>query len=129
MQKFIKQWLPVVVLMAVIFFFSSIPSQEMPRFGSWDTLVKKSGHLLEYALLGLTFLRGQQSNHWRSYGYALVGVILYALTDEYHQSFVPGRTSTLIDVGIDTIGALIGLTVIRFSQPIRRLLFQAWIES
>ena len=49
------RWFPGVLLMSVIFIFSSIPSKEMPSFGSWDVLVKKGGHAIGYGLLALSF--------------------------------------------------------------------------
>jgi VanZ family protein len=126
MAKWIRQWLPAVLIMGVIFYFSSIPSQEMPNFGSWDTLVKKSGHMLGYALLGLAYLRGINSYRWQTILITLAGVVLYAISDEYHQSFVAGRTSTLVDVGIDTIGAIAGQFIVGLIPSLRKLIFQDW---
>jgi len=122
-MQFIKRWLPAILMMGVIFYFSSIPSNEMPNFGSWDTLVKKSGHMIGYALLGLTYLRGTNSYRWKSILITLIGVILYAASDEFHQSFVPGRTSTVMDVGIDTIGAIIGQALVWLEPALRKLIF------
>jgi VanZ family protein len=116
--QFLLKWLPALIMMGVIFYFSSIPSQEMPSFGSWDTLIKKSAHFFGYLILGLFFLRGMNFISWRTCFYAFLFVVLYALSDEFHQSFVPGRTSTLVDVGIDTLGALAGLLAARIFQPL-----------
>jgi len=128
MERFLKRWLPAILIMVAIFYFSSIPSKEMPNFGNWDAVVKKSGHILEYALLGLALLRGIHSRDWWGFSLALAGVILYAMSDEFHQSFIPGRTSTMVDVGIDTLGAFIGLAAARFSLWFQKRLFQTWIE-
>jgi|SRR5450759_1275443 VanZ family protein len=124
MVKIVKQWLPAFLIMGAIFCFSSIPSQEMPNFGNWDTLFKKSGHLLGYAMLAAAYLRGIHSLGWRAVSIALVCVVLYSVTDEFHQSFIPGRTSTLIDVGIDTIGGAFGLSVVTLIPYIRKFIFQ-----
>jgi VanZ family protein len=127
MARFIKQWLPALLMMGAIFYFSSIPSKEMPYFGSWDTLLKKSGHMLGYAMLGLSYLRGINSFRWQSVLAALVGVVLYAFSDEYHQSFVAGRTATFVDVGIDTIGGALGLAAVTLAPSLRKLIFQDWM--
>lgn len=54
MKNFLR-WFPALALMAAIFIFSSVPSEEMPSFGFWDTLVKKGGHAAGYGLLALTY--------------------------------------------------------------------------
>lgn len=106
------RWLPAIVLMTVIFSLSSLPASRIPFFGAIDFLVKKSGHALGYALLGLAYFYALPPG--RSAGFrwlvALLMAVLFALSDEYHQSFVEGRTSTLRDVGIDTAGAALSVT-------------------
>jgi VanZ family protein len=106
-------WIPALLVMAAIFFFSSLPSNDIPNFGSFDFSVKKLGHMLGYALLALAYLYGLRTQfHSRSRLFLLFAWLLtiaYAFTDEFHQSFTPGRNSTIIDVGIDSIGSLIGL--------------------
>lgn len=107
------RWLPALVLMAAIFTFSSLPASRLPFFGDLDFLLKKSGHAIGYAMLGLAYYyalppRLRAGYRW---GVALLMAVLFALSDEYHQSFVAGRTSTLRDVGIDSVSAAIALTV------------------
>ncbi|HRQ24773.1 MAG TPA: hypothetical protein PLF42_15205, partial [Anaerolineales bacterium] len=50
----VPRWLPAVVLMLVIFGFSSRPGDDLPSFGGWDYFVKKGGHGLGYGLLALS---------------------------------------------------------------------------
>ncbi len=96
-------------MMAAIFAFSSIPSAEMPNFGLMDYLVKKGGHALGYGLLAWAFLRGLKGERSeilsRQLFAAWVLATLYSATDEFHQSFVPGRHPTVTDVLIDSVGA------------------------
>lgn len=65
--------------------------------------------MLGYALLAQAYLHGLGRGKSRSIWIAWIFTILYAITDEYHQSFVPGRNSRLFDIGIDSLGSLIGL--------------------
>jgi len=73
-------------------------------------IIRKSGHLTEYFILSMLILRGiragEKGLHLR---WALVTVLIiagYAALDEYHQSFVPGRTAAVGDVLIDTSGGI-----------------------
>ncbi len=106
-----KRWGPALVMMGLIFFASSIPSDSMPKVENFDTLVKKGGHMLGYGLLGLSLMRAQERSSWKSIGLALAGCLLYAISDEFHQSFVPGRNAALVDVGIDMTGCLVALVI------------------
>jgi VanZ family protein len=111
MKKTLFRWLPAIVIMAVIFGFSSTRSTKLPSFGLLDFVVKKGGHMLGYGLLALAYwygLRFQKKRWWL----ALLFAILYALSDEFHQSFVPGRHPSWVDVlGFDGGGALIALSL------------------
>lgn len=94
--------------MAVIFVFSSQPKSDIPTFGVWDTLIKKAGHMLEYAILAWLWYRALGRLHgWAAWGITA----LYAASDEFHQSFTPGRHAQIADVIIDAAGAALGLWV------------------
>ena len=100
-------------MLVVIFGFSSIPSDEMLNFGLLDFMVKKGGHAIGYGLLSLTFLRGIKSENrlvddrWFYMAWGMA--VLYSATDEFHQSFVPGRHPAVTDVMIDAVGAGLAL--------------------
>jgi VanZ family protein len=114
LNKWISRWGPAVLMMAVIFAASSFPSRSLPRFGSWDWLVKKGGHMLGYGLLAAAYVRGLAWGArptWRQLLAAILLAGLYGATDEFHQSFVPGRGAAAADVAIDTLGAAIGIAV------------------
>jgi VanZ family protein len=77
-------------------------------------LIRKAGHFTEYALLAFLARRAfvTSSNEFiqrRWFELGLVIIVCYALLDEFHQSFVPSRTASIYDSGIDVIG---GLTVL-----------------
>ena len=103
----VPRWLPALILMVVIFAFSSRSGNELPNFGGWDYVVKKSAHGIGYGLLALSYLHALPN---RNYKLAWFLAVLYSLTDEFHQSFVPGRRSSLEDVFVfDAIGAILAL--------------------
>jgi len=109
MIKKLLPWLPAILIMATIFGLSSIPSTAMPAFGAWDTIVKKGGHVLGYGILAASYWYGLRfkKRHWLV---AFFFAVIYALSDEFHQSFVPGRYPSLVDaLIIDAGGAAIGL--------------------
>ena len=112
MKKFLSivpRWFPALLLMSVIFAFSSQPGDDLPSFYDWDYFIKKSSHMIGYGMLALSyfhFLKYDKKQYWLAWLMA----VLYAATDEYHQSFVSGRGPSVIDVFVfDGIGALIAL--------------------
>jgi len=97
MFKKIIKFIPVIFWMSIIFYFSSrqttgIGTNETDRF-----LILKSFHLIEYAILSFLLL------------YSIA--YLYAVSDEIHQYFIPGRTGRFRDTLIDLIGILIGIFI------------------
>lgn len=112
--QFSQRWGPALAVMLVIFWASGTSSRDLPQFGGWDTLFKKGGHALGYALLGAAYVRGLRGERpaWprgRVLGLALGLAAAYALTDEAHQLLTPGRHPALSDVAIDTAGAAVGV--------------------
>ena len=106
---------PAFLWAVAIFVVSDQPDLPRAPLSLIDLLLKKIAHLTEYAIfallvyraLGPTFPQGECVRSVVAWTLAVV----YAASDELHQSFVPGRTATPIDVGIDAIGALLGLGV------------------
>jgi VanZ family protein len=130
-RNFTKYWLPVMLWMCFIFWMSTetfsspntfswieillrflvpnISSQEMVFI---HALIRKVGHVMEYFILGLllfrTFRGGSISSwNWRWSFFAVIVVALWAASDEFHQSFVPTRTASAVDVGIDIAGGIL----------------------
>ncbi len=120
-------WVLVAICMGTIFYFSSRTSTESSSQSGYfvllfkkilgnnvvtDFIVRKCAHCLEFA--GLAFLFNialfEQSNNIKPI-YATAFTLLYAITDEIHQIFVPGRSCQFKDWGIDTLGAIIGTLV------------------
>lgn len=105
------RWLLPPLWMAAIFVVSGTPSERIPRIGAWDLLLKKGGHMAAYALLAFLWVRPWQHRlpAARAGCLALVLTVLYAISDEYHQTFVPGRDGSVTDVLVDAAGACLAL--------------------
>jgi VanZ family protein len=99
-------WLPPLLLMGVIFFFSAQPSLDS-GLGIVDLVGRKIVHFAEYALLCFLWWRALATVTTPGRA-ALLAFLLasgYAVTDEYHQSFVEGRHGSVLDWAIDSAGA------------------------
>jgi VanZ family protein len=106
--------------MGIIFIVSAQP--KLPSApGRWDLLLKKTMHALAYGVLAGLILRALRG-YWSSDGWIRVlGIALavaYAVSDEYHQTFVPGRDGNFTDVVVDAVGVAgaIALDWRRFRQ-------------
>lgn len=99
----IRLWGPPVLWAAVIFAFSSVPDLGT-GLGGWDLLLRKLAHAAEYALLGLLLARAAGRP---ALAFALGA--LYAVGDEVHQTFVPGRAGSPLDVLLDAAGVALGV--------------------
>jgi VanZ family protein len=135
-SRFVKYWMPAMLWMALIFIGSTdiLSAEHTSRFLvpflrwldphiSWVALnaiqiaIRKLGHLTEYAILAGLLWRALRSGTGASmkmpilFGIVLIACAGFAASDEFHQSFVPSRTSSAQDVMIDICGALIGLTI------------------
>ena len=107
----LRYWLPPFLYAALIFFLSSIPGKEYPYpFFSADKLV----HVVEYAVLGYLVAR--------AFGYdlhgskilfvrSLVVCVLYGVSDELHQWFVPNRVVSVMDLLADIAGSVLGIVI------------------
>jgi VanZ family protein len=103
------RWLAVVLWMGVIFTLSAIPSLSSPLKPFYDVLLRKLAHIAEYAILTALLLWALRPHLTsRAHGLLMAAVIalLYACSDEWHQSFVPGREGSIRDVGVDGVGVM-----------------------
>ena len=102
-------WLPPLALMVVIYVLSDQPNLNS-GLGLIDTIARKLVHAGEYALLCVLWWRALRTGTGERSSLALAFAICvsYAVTDEYHQTFVEGRTGNALDVGIDALGAAAG---------------------
>ena len=104
-SRVLSAWLPVVAWAGLIFTLSSIPDLGT-GLGGWDLIFRKLAHAAEYAVLAVLLLRALE-HAWASFLLAAA----YAVTDELHQAFVPGRLGSPLDVAVDAAGAAIGIAL------------------
>jgi VanZ family protein len=108
MSKKIIFYLPMIFWMCFIFFLSSQQTTSIQGTYNQRFVILKFFHLVEYSILAiLAFIAV------RKYKVATIIAYIYAVTDEIHQYFVPGRTSKFTDTLIDLIGISIGIIVLR----------------
>jgi VanZ family protein len=107
------RWSAAILWMGAIFALSATPSIATPLEPVYDFTFKKLAHVTEYGILTI-LLASAVEIHIRHKGYALLTTalvaILYAFSDEWHQTFVPGREGTLRDVAIDALG-VVGMSI------------------
>jgi VanZ family protein len=110
--RWLSRWLPPLLWMGLIFYLSAQPDLPSAREAWLDLLLKKGGHAAVYAVLAILFQRALGWGRSRWLPWPLV--ILYAVSDELHQSLVPGRHARASDVLIDALVAGIALLMLRW---------------
>lgn len=113
-------WLPPLVWGIFIFSFSSVTTPRISEVHWQDFVIKKLAHIVEYgvfALLLLRALKGSGLKSKKAFAYALFISIAYGITDEFHQSFTPGREPTVRDAIFDSVGSLVALIWARDLLP------------
>ena len=142
MKTLLKYWLPLVIWVGVIFVGSTdlMSAQHTSRFIvpflrwlnpdiSWaaintiHTVIRKLGHFSEYTILALLLWRALYSGATLRtktpilFGAVFLACAVFAVGDEFHQSFVESRTPSDRDVLLDSAGAFLGaLIAVAFSQ-------------
>jgi VanZ family protein len=114
-------WLPPLALMALIFFFSAQPNLST-GLGWIDHVGRKLVHASEYGLLCVLWWRALRTvtASRTALGAAFAIAVVYACSDEYHQRFVAGRSSSWVDVLIDSLGAALAVVFLVRSRRVVR---------
>jgi VanZ family protein len=137
------RWLPVILTALVIFLLSSSsdPYGLLPKpvyqwiylTHIWNIRLTKIvgplAHMSAFGLLAFFLIRAlgyKQSNAHKTLGLALVLTSLYALSDEFHQLFVPGRAFELLDLALDSLGGLVGILLWYFTHRPKGAETQDW---
>jgi VanZ family protein len=106
-------WVLVVVWAGLIFTFSATPNLRFVQADAIDFVVRKAGHMAAFGILAVLLWRAISYSRQRgAVALSLAATILYAASDEFHQSFTAGRHASPVDVGIDSAGAVIALLML-----------------
>lgn len=113
------RWLPALIWMVVIFGLSHQTGSDLNSYLPWVQRLMPwlnsfdIGHFVSYFILSC-LIWWAMASHRLIVSFIVVFIcILYGITDEYHQSFIAGRTPDLLDIRNDTIGALLAMVVVR----------------
>ena len=128
-KEYVSQWLPLLIWTIIIFLASSNPAPEKllpprwiepcfanyPANQSCSEYLGRFLHVIEYAILSFLTCRAIfwdiRTHRLTTIFAILIAIELFALSDEIHQLFVPGRNFQLIDLGLDLLGGVIGLMI------------------
>lgn len=112
----------------VINLINSLGLNFSENFGEFaSVIVRKGAHLTEYMVLCILIcnvISDYIEKDTRIYIYSIIGVFLYACSDELHQIFVPGRAGRFTDVLIDTTGGIIGIFIIMIYYKLKRFIIK-----
>ena len=112
-MRLVSRYAPPLAVMALIFYLSAQPDLSTD-LGVWDTILRKGAHVTIFAALWLALAR---ATGWRRPLVVTALAILYAISDEIHQTFVDDRHGSPVDVAIDTLG--IGLAALAWVKGAR----------
>jgi VanZ family protein len=121
MQKFIKYWMPPIIWMAFIFLLSSRQRISVADEYILNFLFFKTLHMIEYAILFFLFFRAyhhlndDKKSLQKIFALAFFSAVIFAISDEIHQYFVPTREGTIRDVFIDSLGIFFMFICIRMN--------------
>ena len=130
--RFVSHYLPLIAWLAFISFASTdefnagntsriigplilwlFPNTSPETLAVVHFIMRKIAHFTEYAILGFLAARAFRTSTQRWFLICVALVVVYALLDEYHQSFVPSRTASIFDSMIDMAGGLTALLIVR----------------
>ena len=124
----------VILWMILIFIMSSFNSTESSNQSNFivdiitnlfnitninllSLIIRKLAHFTEYFILGILIYNLIHSYNKKIY-IAIIICVLYAISDEIHQLFVPGRSCQLLDILIDTMGSIVGIYLLYFIKKL-----------
>ena len=98
------------------------PNIDDTNIRKFNRIIRKNAHFFAYLVLGILTFNGLKDSGiagGRGFILALIVCILYAISDEIHQLFIPGRSGQVTDVVIDGMGSLVGVILYQMNNKIK----------
>jgi len=120
LRNILKYWVPLYAYAGLIFYLSSLsrplPEVDIPFFD-------KSIHIFEYAVFGLLASRAFKNSPRKRFfeNFKLLAIlvsVIYGVSDEIHQGFIPGRQFSVFDMMADGLGGILGVFIYGRYYPI-----------
>jgi hypothetical protein len=114
-QKY-EKYVSLILWLAAIYYLSSKSLNIFVATDIWEFIIRKIAHMFEFAVLTYLIFRilsqtERRHVYWNLF-WSFAFTVMCAISDEYHQSFIAGRTGTYRDVIIDSVGGLVALWLI-----------------
>jgi len=125
-QKY-EKYISLIFWLAAIYYLSNNSLQEFVIVADWwEFIIRKLAHMFEYGVLTYLIFRilsqtEKRHVNWNLF-WSFIFTVLYAISDEYHQTFTLGRTGVYTDVLIDAAGSLIAIWLIYLNYRDRKKL-------
>ena len=128
-----KRWIiggTAIFLVLAISLFLFVDFVQDTSFSYAGRLIRKSAHFIAYLILGFLVSHAMQNeisnaSSWKRWGVSLLLCVVYAISDEFHQIFVPGRGPLVKDVFIDGSGAALGIIL----YVVAKQLWRRWKKA
>ena len=108
---------PAIISTLFIIYMSSRPDQQYLWMApATEQVISNLLHIPVYAVVTFLWLRSFVGSHKFTTYLIIFGALLFSISDEIHQSFIPGRTASITDFGLDLIGILLGILALNLSK-------------
>lgn len=123
-MKKLTNWIPAILVMTLIFAISSVKGVTINQIGLGKESYHINGHFLLFVLLCLTYYKAT-----KNILLSMFITIMYGISDEIHQKFTPGRSSSMFDIYVDSMGAVLAGIVLWKLQPYLPKILKNWLNS
>ncbi len=106
-MKNLKNWIPAFIIMAIIFGISAVPGKTINQAGLGRESYHIGGHFILFVFLCFAYFKAT-----KNILLSFVLTVLYGISDEFHQTFTPNRSSGMFDIIVNSCGALLSSILI-----------------